>query len=265
MNQVLSFIASMQLSDLVDILVVTGLIYVVLTVLRETRSQAAMLGLLGVVATGFMVYIIARLMQLTTTMLIFENFWIVIILFFLIVFQNDFRKALTDIGQMRAVRRLFSSGGAYIDELVAAARSFSRSKIGALICIERRNPLTIYANTGTTLEGRISNELLRTIFVTYSPLHDGAVIIRGDRILAAGCLLPLSARTDLGDDLGTRHRAGLGVSEETDAVVVIVSEETGIISLAAGGKLERNHTPESLREALAELLSLDRGEDNGKD
>ncbi|MBX7245910.1 MAG: diadenylate cyclase CdaA [Candidatus Sumerlaeaceae bacterium] len=255
----------MRLHDIADILVVTMLVYTVLAMIRETRSPAAMRGLLGVIVGGFFIYTVAKLLNLTTTTLLFEQFWVVIILIFLIVFQNEFRKALTDLGQLWVFRRLFARGGAHMEDLVKAVRSFSRQKVGALICIERRNPLKMYADTGTPIDGLISNELLRTIFVTYSPLHDGAVIVRGDRIVAAGCILPLSDTQTLGKDLGTRHRAALGLSEETDAAIVVVSEETGIISLAVRGRLERHFTQETLREALQDLLDVKDEEETTND
>lgn len=246
----------MRIVDVVDILVVTLLVYAVLAILRETRSSAAMRGLVAVVLAGFFVYTIARVLQLTTTTILFERSWIVVVMVFLIVFQNEFRKALTDTGQFWAFRRFFSRGGVHIDEVLKAVRSFSRQKIGALVCIERRNPLKIYAETGTVIDAVISSELLRTIFMTYSPMHDGAVILRGNRLVAAGCILPLSSNASLPKELGTRHRAGVGMSEETDAIVIIVSEETGVISLSVQGKLERHHTQETLREALQDMIDV---------
>jgi len=128
--------------------------------------------------------------------------------------------------------------------------------VGALIAIERRNPLRVYAGTGTTLDASITEELIRTVFTHLTPLHDGAMIIRNGRIEAAGCILPLTDSLDLSRDLGTRHRAALGLSEETDAVVIVVSEETGTISLAFGGNLNRGQNSEKLREQLTTLLNL---------
>jgi diadenylate cyclase len=251
----------MRIPDVIDILIVGTLIYVLLVILRETRSSAAMHGMIGIILAGFLLYTLSRFVHLSATAMLFEKFWIVIVLVFLIVFQNEFRKALNDIGQLRVFRRFFARGGEHIEELLRAVRAFSRQKTGALICIERRSPLEVYAHTGTAIDALISAELLRTIFMTYSPLHDGAVILRGDRLVAAGCILPLSGNPTLSKDLGTRHRAGIGLTEETDSAVIIVSEETGIISLAVRGKLERHHTQETLREALQELLDAKREED----
>ena len=252
----------MQVSDLLDILVVTALIYSVLRVVRETRSAAAMRGLLTLILAGVFLYVIARALNLVTTTILFERFWIVAILVFLIVFQNEFRKALTAFGQLQLFRRIFYTGGLELDELLKAVRTFSRQKIGALICIERRNPLRVYAESGTSIDAVVSTELLRTIFMTYSPLHDGAVIVRGNRIIAAGCILPLAdnKREDR-KTFGTRHLAALGLAEETDAAVIVVSEETGTISLALAGQLERHHTYESLKEALEDLVDVKREEE----
>ena len=257
MEQIGSFIGSLRFLDVLDIMVVTMIVYAILTILRETRSSAAMRGLLAVVMAGFFIYTVARVFHLTTTTLLLERSWVVLILVFLVVFQNEFRKALTDAGQLWVFRRFFSAGGVHIEEILKAVRSFSRQKVGALICIERRNPLKVYAETGTAVDAVISSELLRTIFMTYSPLHDGAVIVRGNRIVAAGCILPLSSNSGLSKDLGTRHRAALGLSEETDSAVIVVSEETGIISLAVRDKLERHHTQDTLREALQDLIDVE--------
>lgn len=262
MHDLIHFFRTLRLADFVDVFVVTILIYVVLAILRETRSTAAMRGVLGVVAGCFLIYGLSRWMNLTATTMLFERFWIVIFLGVLIVFQNEFRKALMDISQLSAFRRFFTSGGLAAEEVLKAVRAFSRQKVGSLICIERRDSLKVYADTGTEIDATISSELLRTIFMTYSPLHDGAVVLRGDRIVAAGCILPLSSNPTLSKELGTRHRAGIGLTDETDSAVIIVSEETGIISLAVGGKLERHHTQESLREALQELMDV---EDEAKD
>lgn len=257
MSNILHFFSSLRLADLLDIAVVTALFYTLLVVLRETRSTAAMRGVLGAIVGCFLVYTLARWTGLTATAMLFERFWIVILLALLIIFQNEFRKALMDLGQLRAFRRFFTGSALALDEVLKAVRTFSRQKVGALLCVERRDSLKVYADTGTEIDATISSELLRTIFMTYSPLHDGAVVLRGDRIVAAGCILPLSNNPTLPKELGTRHRAGLGLTDETDAAVIIVSEETGIISLAVGGKLERHHTQESLREALQELMDVE--------
>ncbi len=254
MTQIWDLLISVHLSDLLDIAIVATIVFLLLAIVRETRSSAALQGLVGVIVGLIFLYGFARILNLTATVMLFEKFWIVIVLIFLIVFQNEFRKALTDVGQLRLFRRIFAPHtGEHLDEVLKAVRAFSRQKIGALICIERRTPLENYADTGTRIDGLISSELLRTIFMTYSPLHDGAVILRNDRILAAACILPLANDPTLSKEYGTRHLAAIGLTQETDAVVIVVSEETGIISLAYRGKLERNHTLDTLRKQILDL------------
>jgi len=183
----------------------------------------------------------------------------------LIMFQNEFKRALVDLGQMRIVRALFRHQTSYIDEVVAAVQQMSSRRIGALLAIERHNPLRVYADTGAALDAVVSSDLLRTIFTPYSPLHDGAVVIRDERVVAAACILPLSADASLSSELGTRHRAALGLSEETDALVLVVSEETGIVSIAAGGRLDRNLTVDDLRERLRGELGVAPEENEGEE
>lgn len=260
MSEIARFLRTINLTDVADITIVAMIVFALLMVLRETRSPAAMKGLVGLAAVGFVLYAVARTFNFLTTTLLLEQFWVVGVLVFLIVFQNELRKALTDFGQVRVFRRLFARGGEHIDEILKAVRVLSRQKTGAIICIEQRNPLKAIAENGTMLDSLISEELLRTIFITYSPLHDGAVVVRGDRIASAASILPLSETTTLAKELGTRHRAALGLSEISDAAVIVVSEETGVISLALRGKLERQHTPETLREALLVLMDAKKRE-----
>jgi diadenylate cyclase len=170
----------------------------------------------------------------------------------LIVFQPELRAALAHLGQARVThlfRRLEEEE--VVDEVTDAVERLSRSSTGAIIVVERDVPLGDYVETGTPLNAKVSGDLLATIFTPYSPLHDGAVVIRGDSIIGASCILPLSQAPIEDRSLGTRHRAALGVAEETDALVVVVSEETGTISLATGARLIRNLTPSQLRDLLS--------------
>jgi len=256
MQQLWGLIRVINLIDMLDIIVMTLLFYFILSLLKGTRSSVALRGWISLIIISFGGYIVAKTLNLTGVAFIFGNFWIIIVLIFLIVFQNDFKKALTELGQMRLFRAIFKQSGEYIEELIKAAEALSTRRVGALIAIERRNPLRVYAGTGTTLDASITEELIRTIFTHLTPLHDGAMIIRNGRIEAAGCILPLTDSLDLNRDLGTRHRAALGLSEETDAVVIVVSEETGTISLAFGGNLTRGQNSEKLREQLTTLLNL---------
>lgn len=256
MREQLSLFTTMDLSDVFDILLVAALFYFIFTLLKGTRSWVALRGMITLLLFSFLIYFFARVARLPAVAMIFENVWIVIVLVFVFVFQNEFKKALTDVGQLRIFRALFTPSGQYVNEVVQAVRIMSTRHVGALIAIERRNSLRPYSETGTPVDSAIQAELIRTIFTPYSPLHDGAVVLSGDRIVAAACILPLSATEDLSKDLGTRHRAAIGLTEETDGLVIIVSEETGTISLAINGQLERPLTPDDLKRRLETELDL---------
>ena len=256
MQQLWGLLSNISIMDVLDILVMAGLFFLVLSLLKETRSSVALRGLVAIILFSFGGYLLAKALNLAGVAYIFGNFWIIIVLIFLIVFQNDFKKALTDLGQMRIFRAFFKQSGEYLEELVKAVDIMSVRKIGALIAIEHRNPLKVYVGTGTPLDATVSSGLICTIFTHLTPLHDGAVIIRNNRIEAAGCILPLTDSPDVGKELGTRHRAAIGLSEETDAVVIVVSEETGTISLAVNGRLHRGQTSDTLREQLTEFLNI---------
>ncbi|OPZ18133.1 MAG: DNA integrity scanning protein DisA [candidate division BRC1 bacterium ADurb.BinA364] len=256
MRDLWRLILTIQPHDIVDIALVSSIFFCLLLLLRESRSRVALEGLLTVLLLSFVAYFFARIFNFSALELIFERFWVIIVLAVLIVFQNEFKKALIDLGQLRIVRALFKHSSEYLDEMVAAAQAMSARRIGALIAIERRNPLRAYAETGVPVDSIVSSELLRTIFTPRSPLHDGAVIIRNERIVAGACILPLSGDPNLSKELGTRHRAAIGLSEETDALVLTVSEETGIVSLAVRGALDRNFSAEELRKRLYEELNV---------
>lgn len=244
------------LIDFVDILIVAAVFYLFFSLLRETRSPVALRGLVSLLLLSLVIYFLAEVARLNAVTLIFRSFWIVVVLVVTVAFQHEFKRALTNVGQMRIFRVFFSQGVEFLDELIRAVSTMAKQRVGALIAIERVNSLRVYGDTGIPIDAVVTAETLRTIFMRPSPLHDGAVIIRGDRIVAASCILPLSNNPTLGKDLGTRHRAALGLSEEADTAVIVVSEETGIISLAYSGRLERRQTPESLRDTLAELLEI---------
>jgi len=185
-----------------------------------------------------------------------------LILVFLIIFQHEFRRVLTEIGQIKIFRDLFSREAESLEEVLRAILVMSNRKIGALIVLERRNSLKMYAETGTIIDSEVTGEMIRTIFAPYTPLHDGAMIIRNDRIVAAGCILPLTNDPEVDKDLGTRHRAAIGLTEENDSVVIVVSEETGIISLSTRGQLSRGESIDSLRKKLEGLLDIKAEEEN---
>jgi len=261
MHLLWGLIRSMQWNDVLDIALVSITFYSLFRLLRESRSSVALEGMLTLLLLSFFIFFVAKFIGLNALELVFERFWILIVLAALILFQNEFKRALVDLGQLRILRVLFQHSSQYVDEVIAAMQTMSTRRIGALIAIERRNPLRTYAETGTPIDSVVTSELLRTIFTPHSPLHDGAVIIRNERAVAAACILPLTSDTTLSTDLGTRHRAAIGLSEETDALVLTVSEETGIISLATNGRLERNFSAEDLRRRLMEELHVELEED----
>ncbi len=234
-----------------DILLVALLIYQVLIMIRGTRAVPMLVGLVVVAVTFYL----ARVGELTTLNWVVSHVLPYLVFALIVVFQSEIRHVLADLG-----RRLTFFGGSSADsdsydDIVLAANLFSQHQTGALIVIEREIGLRTHIESGVPLDARLSYDLLATIFRPSAPLHDGAVIVQKDRIAAAACFLPLSMNPLLSTQLGTRHRAGIGITEETDAIAVICSEETGAISLALGGNIERDLTVEQLRERLGgELL-----------
>lgn len=248
-------VRNIQFTDLVDILIVAALFYGLFQLLRRTRSPLALRGLVGLMMISFVAYFLASMARLTAVQTIFERFWVVIVLAFVIIFQNDIKLALAELGKLRGLRAIFSSNIEYIDEIVSATAILANKKIGMLLVIERDESLSPYAEPWTQLDAAVNEEILRTIFSPSTPLHDGAVIVRNERIAAAGAILPLSESPGISRDLGTRHRAAIGLCEETDAVAVVVSEETGVISIAHRGQIERGLTPDELRASLLRLMT----------
>lgn len=235
--------------DLLEILVVSAVFYRILVLLAGTRAIQMLLGLLLLVG----IYFIARMLSLDLLRSLLEYLFEFGAIAALVVFQPELRSALAHLGQNRLWRRFFSrlEATAVAEEIAQAAEELARAKVGAIIAIEREVRLGEYAETGTPLHARVSAPLLNTIFSPYSPIHDGAVIIRGDMIVAAGAILPLTQFPVSDKSMGTRHRAAIGLSEETDAVVVVVSEETSQISFAVRGVLEREFDRDRIIAALA--------------
>lgn len=238
-------------TDLLEILVVAFLLYRILLVIQRTRAMQI---LLGVVLLAFG-YGTARLLDLILVRTLLEAFFQYGAIAALVVFQPELRAALARLGQSRMMRVFQRLEGSQVaDEVAEAVQRLSRSRVGAIIAIEQEVGLDEYAETGSPVHARVSSEMIATIFTPYSPLHDGAILISGDEIRTAGAILPLTQSTVPDRSLGTRHRAALGLSEETDAVVIVVSEETAQISVAQGGRLERNVTPDRVREVLLGIL-----------
>jgi len=237
--------------DLIEILIVTILLYRVLILIQRTRAMQILLGILLLGA----VYLGARLLDFALVRYLLETLFQYGAIAALVVFQPELRAALARLGQTRMVRFLYRyEGTQVVDEIMEAAEQLARSKIGAIIAVEQEVGLEEYAMTGSPVQAKVSKEMLTTIFTPYSPLHDGAVIIAGDSIKAAGAILPLTQYSLPDRSLGTRHRAALGLSEETDAIVIVVSEETSRISVAQRGRLEAGVDSAQLRQILTGAL-----------
>lgn len=240
--------------DVIDILLVTVVIYRVFLLFRGTRAAQIVMGLGALVAAT----LLARSLGLHSVQWILDSFWSFWVLALVVLFQPELRRALASVGQGRFVQTLIGASGRerahVLDEVASATEALAARRIGALIVIERTTGLRQYAELGVPLDALVSADLLISVFLPYAPLHDGAVFLQGSRIVAAGCFLPLSRSVQVGRALGTRHRAALGITEETDAVAVIVSEETGRVSLSVGGRLETLDSGDAVRRRLGELV-----------
>ena len=250
MTQLTAAWPHVTMTSVVDILLVAVIIYELLALIKGTRASLMLVGVGALALTLYIVHFgqLTTLNWLVSTLLPYAVFGLIV------VFAAEIRQALTRLGRRLTFRYSSASEQEAYDDIVLAANLFCQNQTGALMVIEREIGLRTYIESGVSLDAQLSYDLLATIFRPSAPLHDGAVIIQNDRIAAAACFLPLSMNPVLSTQLGTRHRAGIGVTEETDAIAVIVSEETGGISLAVGGKIERDLTVEHLRNRLGELL-----------
>jgi len=238
--------------DLLDILGASLLVYAVLYFLRITKGIQILKGLIFLA----LIWALASLLDLKTVSTIFEKLWTVGLFSLVVIFQPEIRKALSKLGQATRLTSSKPLEERVVERIVRACAFMSERQIGALIVIERNQNLEPLLEGCVTIDAVVSVELLITIFDPLTPLHDGAVVIRGDRIAYASCVLPLSKSSEIPKRYGTRHRAGLGISEESDAIAVMVSEETGEISLAVGGKLHRNLDQELLKSLLLKELGI---------
>ena len=254
-KEFLQLIAGMRWSDYLDIAIVALLLYKLIPLLRSSNSMRVA----GAVAAIVVVSWITDALDLHALSFILDSFLQVGLIAVIILFQPELRRMLDHLGSVR-LQKLFSAEKIAQDmvpvirQTVQACEVMSHEKIGALIVFARENRMDEYFKTGTMIDGQVSDQLLRNIFFKNSPLHDGATIILNGRVAAAGCVLPLSESSRLSADMGTRHRAGVGMSEASDAVVVIVSEETGTISVAVGGMLKRHLAPQTLERLLIQEL-----------
>lgn len=252
----------MRWTDIVEILIIAFLLYHILLWFKNTRAWALLRGIIVILIFVFVAYIF----NMTTILWIVQNVMGIAVIAFVIILQPELRRALEELGQKNLLSSLlpFDSGsrrgspGLFTDqtinEILRATFAMARVKTGALIVVEQRTPLQQYERTGIDIDGLVTSQLLINIFEKNTPLHDGAVIIRGDRVVSATCYLPLS-ENKLDKELGTRHRAGLGISEVTDSLTIIVSEETGKVSLAYRGKLTRDVAEAQVRDSLKQLQS----------
>lgn len=251
-------IPKMGINDIVDILIVSVMIYLIVKWIKTTRAWVLLKGIIILLCIAFAAYIL----QLHTVSWILSNTMSVGITAILIVFQPELRNALEQLGRKNWVTDIFSTESRQeeqeytartLQEISRAAIEMGKVKTGALIVLERTVALGEYERTGIPIDAKVSSQLLINIFEHNTPLHDGAIIIRGDRITSATCYLPLSDNMRISKDLGTRHRAALGMSEVCDALVIAVSEETGLVSVAMGGQLDRGITREELRKRLSQI------------
>lgn len=235
---------------ILDILLVALFIYEVLVMIRGTRAAPMLAGLAALAAAFYL----ARIGELVTLNWLVSHLLPYGVFALIVVFQSEIRHVLSDVGRRVSFLRGSTVEGDSYDDIVLAANLFSQHQTGALIVIEREIGLRTYIESGVAMDARLSYDLLATVFRPSAPLHDGAAIIQKDRLAAAACFLPLSMNPVLSTQMGTRHRAGIGITEETDAIAVIVSEESGAISVAVAGKIERDLTVEQLRERLSAEL-----------
>ena len=261
----LDIVGNMQWSDYLDIALVAYLIYLVLPLIRSTSTMRIARAIVAVIVVAWL----TEIWRLYTLSFILNQFMTIGLLALVVLFQPELRRMLDRLGNVKLSSLLGSSKPAQemdyvISQTVMACEIMGREKVGALIVFSREMNLSEYTRTGTSIDGQVSEQLIRNIFFPKAALHDGAMIIRDGRVTAAGCVLPLSDSNRLSADLGTRHRAGVGMSEVSDAVVVIVSEETGTISVAVGGMLKRHLAPKTLERLLRNELCPAQPEGNEK-
>ena len=252
------YIQLLRVSDFIDILIVAVLVYYLINLIRETRAMQLVKGIIML----FAIFFLSQWLQLNALNYILGGVIQIGVFALVVLFQPELRNLLERFGRFKVGNIIdFATGTSeeevqrVIESVSIAADHMSATKTGALIVMERMTRLGEFISTGTMLDANVTSGLLENIFVPNTPLHDGAVIIRGNKIITAGCLLPLTANQNLSRELGTRHRAAIGLSEVTDAVIVVVSEETGKISIALNGSLTRNLSRESLEKALGKILS----------
>ena len=243
-------------NDTVDIALVYYLFYRLLLIIKGTRAFQMLIGI-GLIV---LVLIASQAFEFYTLDWLIHSFWSQIVLAVVILFQPELRRTLARVGERHMFRSLSAvEGSKFIEETVKAVVNMANKRIGALIVLERDTDLTTIVEMGTELDAKVTKEILISIFLPYSPIHDGAAIIRSGRLTAAGCFLPLTLSSNISKSLGTRHRAAVGLTEESDAVVVVVSEETGEISMVVNGAIENNADAPALRKTLSDIFVRKKG------
>jgi uncharacterized protein (TIGR00159 family) len=250
----LGVLTSIELKDVLDILIVSVIVYFLLKFLAGTRGWQILIGLLFLLS----VWLLAKILNLNTLEWIFENLWSIGIFALFVIFQPELRRGLAKLGEKGIFRFFSSTNKKIIDDVIRACLFMAERKIGSLIVFERNVDLTNYIEGQVKLDSEVSSELLITIFTPQTPLHDGAVIIKEGKIAYARAFLPLTLSSDIPQNVGTRHRAGIGISEETDAVALVVSEERGEISICVDGKIYKGLDILGLRKKLYKLLGVEK-------
>lgn len=257
LDYILKYVQLTKITDIIDILIVAVIIYYIITIAKETKAKQLLKGIAIILA----VFFVSEWLHLNALNYILSATLQVGAFALVVLFQPELRNILERMGRIDVGKFIdFSSDSTNdvmersIKSVIKAACNMSASRTGALMVLERKTRLGEYISTGTLLDANVSTELLENIFVPKTPLHDGAVIIREGKVITAGCLLPLTSNTNLSTELGTRHRAAIGLSEVTDAVIVVVSEETGKISVALEGSLTRNLSQDALERMLKRLM-----------
>ena len=258
-ESIAKYLQIIRVNDLIDVIVVAFLVYFLINLIKETRGMQLFKGLVFI----GVVFLISTIFKLTALNYILAATVQIGLFALVVIFQPELRNILERLGRFSLITNIISASGneekkiisQTIKAVVTSAENMSRTRTGALMVLERETRLGEYLSTGTQINADVSSRLLENIFVPNTPLHDGAVIIRNDKIITAGCVLPLTANNNISPDLGTRHRAAIGLSEATDAVVVVVSEESGKISVAMNGTLTRNLMPANLEKMLSKVMT----------
>ena len=252
--QVTGLLSTITPLDILDILIVAFILYKMYMGVKDTRALALLKGIIVLLV----ITLLSKVLELYVIYWLLQKLMTMMLVALPVVFQPELRRALEHLGRGRLFKKKTfldtEETETFLTHIVNTAGALSQNKIGALMVLERETGLGDYADTGVKIDGIVSSEFLINVFIPNTPLHDGATIIRGNRVVAAGCLLPLTDDRTLNKELGTRHRAAIGMTEQTDSVVIVVSEETGIISLAREGRLTRYLDKETLKETLRPLL-----------